>query len=121
MRASLDVPDGTGSPALDKQNTTAVEHNNNHLPESAMPEVQDLPMAGQGMQNGGAQQSRAAETVNGNEANKTDSLKRFQARRTGTAGSLNRSSAGSGGMGTRSSLEGERPVGVQLSDAPIDD
>lgn len=122
MRASLEVPDGTtGSPAADKHNPTAVEQNN-HIPEPAMPEAQEPA------QNGSAEQSQshAGEGINGDGADKRESLTRgarFPARRTGTAGSLNqnRSSAGSGVLGGRSSLEGERPVGVQLIDKPMDD
>ncbi|KAL8938882.1 MAG: hypothetical protein Q9211_002999 [Gyalolechia sp. 1 TL-2023] len=114
VRASLEVPDGTGSPVVEKQNAPAAEHNN-HIPESAMPDAQ-----GQIRQNGTADQSRAAE----DESGKRDSLSRaskLPARRTGTAGSLNRSSGRPGGAATRTSLDGERLVGVQLSDAPMDD
>ena len=118
VRASLEVPDGTGSPVVDKSNMTATEHNN-HIPESAMPEAQD-----QVQRNGNLEHPHAEEKATENEAEKRDSLNRgsrFPTRRTGTAGSLNRSSGGSGGAGTTSNLEGERPVGVQLSDAPMDD
>ncbi|KAL8836553.1 MAG: hypothetical protein Q9170_002873 [Blastenia crenularia] len=111
VRASLEVPEGTGLPVVEKSNSTAAEHNN-HLPESAMPEPQD-----QVLQNGTADAPHLVD----DEVGKRDSLNRgarFPTRRTGTAGSLNRSS---GGVGARASLEGERPVGVQLSDAPMDD
>ncbi|KAI4089190.1 MAG: hypothetical protein LQ344_005570 [Seirophora lacunosa] len=126
-RASLGVPDGAGSPASEKQNVVAAEHNN-HIPESAMPEApRESSTAGQ-MQNGSANkaqtQAHAADEPKGPEPEKKDSINRgskFPSRRTATAGSLNRSSAGSTILGTRSSLEGERPVGVQLSDAPMDD
>ncbi|KAL8764048.1 MAG: hypothetical protein Q9184_000336 [Pyrenodesmia sp. 2 TL-2023] len=116
VRASLEVPDGTGSPTAEKQNPGAVEHNN-HIPESAMPEAQDL------VHNGNAEkpQPHAGEAVNGDGVDKRDPLNRsskFPARKTGMVGSLNRSS---GGMGVRVSVEGERPVGVQLSDRPMDD
>ncbi|KAL9006981.1 MAG: hypothetical protein Q9188_000269 [Gyalolechia gomerana] len=114
VRASLEVPDGTGSPVVERQNLTAAE-SNNHIPESAMPEAQE-----QIRQNGSADQSHATE----HESGKRDSLTRgskLPARRTGTAGSLNRSSGGLGGAGARTSLDGERPIGVQLSDAPMDD
>lgn len=105
----------------------AAEHNN-HIPESAMPEApRESSTAGQ-MQNGSANkaqtQAHAADEPKGPEPEKKDSINRgskFPSRRTATAGSLNRSSAGSTILGTRSSLEGERPVGVQLSDAPMDD
>lgn len=116
VRASLEVPDGTGSPAAEKQNPGAVEHNN-HIPESAMPEARDLPHNG----NTEKPQPHAGEAVNGDGVDKRDSLNRgsrFPARKTGTVGSLNRSS---GGLGARASVEGERPVGVQLSDRPMDD
>ncbi|KAI4244492.1 MAG: hypothetical protein L6R40_002959 [Gallowayella cf. fulva] len=124
-RGSLEVPDGVASsPVVERQNNHAVEHNN-YIPESAAApaagvESQDssqTPM----MQNGtpGGEQSRGGE---GNVPEKRDSRSRFPARRTGTAGSLtNRSSAGSGVLGAGTSLEGERPVGVQLSDKPMDD
>lgn len=125
VRASLGVPDGAGSPASEKQNALAAEHNN-HIPESAMPEAPlESSTAGQ-LQNGSANkaQAHAADESKGPEPEKRDSINRgsrFPARKTGTVGSLNRSSVGSGVLGTRSSLEGERPVGVQLSDAPMDD
>lgn len=115
VRASLEVPDGTGSPVVEKQNSTAAE-SNNHIPESAVPE----PPQEQIRQNGSADQSRAIE----DESGKRDSMSRgsrLPGRRSGTAGVLNRSTGGPGGAGTRTSLEGERPVGVQLSDAPMDD
>lgn len=109
---------------VEKQNDHAVEHNN-YIPESAVPaaghDAQE-PRSSQ-MPNGHSvgEQSHGAE---GNMPEKRDSRSRFPARRTGTAGSLtNRSSAGSGvlGIGAKTSLEGERPVGVQLSDKPYDD
>lgn len=123
-RASLGVPDGAGpSPVVEKQNNHAVEHNN-YIPESAVPAAgHEAPESGSSpMPNGHG----VAEQSHGGEANtpeKRDSKSKFPARRTGAAGSLNRSAAGSGvqGTGAKTSLEGERPVGVQLSDNPIDD
>ncbi|KAL8675318.1 MAG: hypothetical protein Q9168_000275 [Polycauliona sp. 1 TL-2023] len=126
-RASLGIPEGAASsPVTEKQNSHAVEHNN-HLPESSFPvarhEAQE-PSESQ-MPNGHGiaigQQSNGGE---GNVPEKRDSRSRFSGRRTGTAGSLtNRTSANSGTVGTgpKSSIEGERPIGVQLSDKPYDD
>ncbi len=90
VRASLEVPNGTGSTAPEKDNAAAVEHNN-HTPEAAMPEPPDL------MHNGNTEQSqpRGGEVVNGDGVDKRDSLTRtskFLARKTGTTGSLDRSS-----------------------------
>ncbi|KAL8852407.1 MAG: hypothetical protein Q9221_002713 [Calogaya cf. arnoldii] len=121
-RASLGVPDGAGSsPMVEKQNNHAVEHNN-YIPESAVPavgnEAQEPPSSQLPNGHGAGEQSHGGE---GNVPEKRDSRSRFPARRTGTAGSLtNRSSAGLG-TGAKTSLEGERPVGVQLSDKPYDD
>ncbi|KAL8768110.1 MAG: hypothetical protein Q9209_005573 [Squamulea sp. 1 TL-2023] len=121
-RASLGVPDGTGpSSVVEKQNNDVVEHNN-YIPEpappSAVPEPQDP--SGSQMPNGHS----VTELSHGEEPEKRDSRSRFPARRTGAAGSLaNRNSAGSGVLstGAKTSLDGERPVGVQLSDKPMDD
>ncbi|KAL8811426.1 MAG: hypothetical protein Q9200_001805 [Gallowayella weberi] len=134
---ALEVPDGVGSsPAIEKQNNHAVEHNN-YIPESAaaaaaatVPEPQESS-ANQTVHNGTAG-SEPSQGGGGGESNNTappvekrDSRSRLPARRTGTAGSLtNRSSAGSGILGASgmtTSLEGERPAGVQLSDKPMDD
>ncbi|KAL9603379.1 MAG: hypothetical protein Q9219_001241 [cf. Caloplaca sp. 3 TL-2023] len=119
VRASLEVPDKIGSPAAEKQNPLAAEQNN-HIPESAIPEPQD-----QIHQNGSMDpQSHVADDGAGRPGS-LNRGSRFSARgtgtATGTAGNFNRSSAGTGAFGGRTSLESERPVGVQLSDAPMDD
>ncbi|KAL8781138.1 MAG: hypothetical protein Q9213_006138 [Squamulea squamosa] len=121
-RASLGVPDGMGSSEMvGKQKNNGVEHNN-YIPESAasaaVPESRE-PSSSQ-MPNGHS----VSELSHEGEPEKRDSRSRFPARRTGTAGSLtNRNSAGSGVLntGAKTSLDGERPVGVQLSDKPMDD
>ncbi|KAL8954072.1 MAG: hypothetical protein Q9222_000129 [Ikaeria aurantiellina] len=126
VRASLEVPDGvaaSSSPGVD--NRAAVEHNGG-IPESGS-QQQSQPTNSQQIQNGSSSEPSSHHAADGDTApEKRDSLNRgsrFPARKPpGTAaGALNRSSAGSGGMGARTSLEGERPVGVQLSDAPMDD
>ncbi|KAL8641658.1 MAG: hypothetical protein Q9228_001560 [Teloschistes exilis] len=136
-RTGLEVPDGTtGSPATggaDKQNVVAVEHNQHAPPSESSQVTSDTQSnAQQEQSNGTSDPSSHAPppTADGGApqlSEKRDSLNRgskFPSRRTGTAGSLgNRSSAGSalGAGGGRVSLEGERPMGVQLSDRPMDD
>ena len=123
-RTSLGIPDGAGSsPVVEKQNNHAAEHNN-YMPESTAPAaVHEAPEPSSSQmpnENSIAEPSYGG----GNVPEKRESRSKFPARRTGTAGSLTNSrTAGSGGIGTgtRTSLEGDRPVGVQLSDKPYDD
>lgn len=135
-RTGLEVPDGTtGSPATggtDKQNAGAVEQNHYMPSESSQLASVNQSHTQQEQSNGSPDPSShtpapMADSGASQQPEKRDSLNRgskFPARKTGTAGSLgNRSSAGSamGAGGGRVSLEGERPVGVQLSDRPMDD
>ncbi|KAL8713502.1 MAG: hypothetical protein Q9220_002364 [cf. Caloplaca sp. 1 TL-2023] len=131
VRASLGVPDSaaaaslssTSSPMVD--NKAAAEHNDT-ISEPAASASQPPPINGQQVQNGSSSSDPSHHaTTDGDVAHeKRDSMNsrgaRFPARKPPGA-VVNRSSAGSGGMGARMSLEGERPVGVQLSDAPMDD
>ncbi|KAI4230093.1 MAG: hypothetical protein L6R36_000350 [Xanthoria steineri] len=123
-RASLVVPDGAGpSPVVEKQNNHAVEQNN-YIPESAVPAAgHEAPESGSSPMPNGHGVGEQSHRGEANASEKRDSKSKFPARRTGAAGSLNRSAGGSGVQGTaaKTSLEGERPVGVQLSDNPIDD
>ncbi|KAL8874100.1 MAG: hypothetical protein Q9174_000536 [Haloplaca sp. 1 TL-2023] len=134
-RGRLGVPD---TEAVEGRNREGVEHNNYMASESSVPVP---PVEGQQQQQQLEQQQNGESTTNietplpsqAPQPEKRDSLNRggggaktFPGRRTGTAGSLgNRTSAGSmigtASGTTRTSLEGERPVGVQLSDRPMDD
>ncbi|KAL8900335.1 MAG: hypothetical protein Q9192_001112 [Flavoplaca navasiana] len=121
-RASLGIPDGAGSsPVVEKQNNHAVEHNN-YIPESVVSaagrQAQEPPNSQMANGHDVGEQSHGEE---GNMPEKRDSRSRFPARRTGTAGSLTNRTSGPPGTATRTSLEGERPVGVQLTDKPYDD
>ena len=120
VRASLEVPDGIGSPVTEKQNSKAVDYNN-HILENAVLQSQELPVSQERTKNDNT--APLIESANGTGPEKKDSLSRgsrFPTRKTANTGNLNRSSVGSGG-GTRASLEGDKPVGVQLSDKPMDD
>lgn len=106
---------------MEKQNNQAVEHNN-YIPESAVSaagrEAQEAPNTQMTNGHGLGEQFHEGEA---NMPEKRDSRSRFPARRTGTAGSLTNKASGPLGTGARTSLEGERPVGVQLTDKPYDD
>ena len=128
-RGRLGVPDNEG---VEGRNREGVEHNNYLASESSISAAEGQQQLEQ--QNGeSAMNTEAPLPSQAPQPEKRDSLNRgggggaksFPGRRTGTAGSLgNRTSAGSllgTGSGTRTSLEGERPVGVQLSDKPMDD
>ncbi|KAL8731742.1 MAG: hypothetical protein Q9166_003189 [cf. Caloplaca sp. 2 TL-2023] len=124
VRANLEVPDGVGSsPVVEKQNNHAVEHNN-YIPESAAPAASIPQEQSNAPKHNGTGAREQSQVGDANAPEKRDSRSRFPTRRAGTQGSLtNRNSAGSGilGTGTRTSLEAERSVGVELTDKAMDD
>lgn len=140
IRASLEVPGDEGSsPAADrqpKQNNISHMINNLNNTAKAIPQnstqIQDTASEA----NSNSVPAQASEDLNGATtfAEKRDSLgrnSRFPPRKTGTAGSLGRSSAAgdrsSLGTGNRNSLDSESVLengeryGFQLNDKPMDD
>jgi hypothetical protein len=128
-RGSLEVPDGKeASPVVEKHSTPLnnVQNNPHMIPEDHPTSMTEDAHTSNGVSDPAA----ASEATNGTPASneKRDSIGRrtvFPARK--AAGSLSSGRLSGGpvaGMGKRGSLGeegGERPVGVQLSDRPMDD
>ncbi|KAL9612862.1 MAG: hypothetical protein Q9167_002546 [Letrouitia subvulpina] len=124
VRSSLEVPDGKAAQATDRgsSSATATEY---HDPSSEPPATQAPESAAVQEHGGFVDHGSLQETANGTGPQKSGSLgrgSRFAQTKISAKGP-NRDSVESGGSGggKKTSLEEDRPVGVQLTDKPMDD
>ena len=132
LRQSLEVPGSRDAlPAVEKHGDNINSNNNNHYNDLNEPSVNEKPLPANPTANGTSEHAVPASNPNldGGDATLGRSTAanpgRFPARK-GTGGSaplgrhsLKRESLGE--MHPRASEDSERPVGVQLTDAPMDD
>lgn len=123
VRSSLEVPDGKAAQATDRGSSAAAA---DYRDPSSEPPATQTPESASVQEHGGfVEHGALQETANGAGPQKTGSLgrgSRFAQTKMAAKGP-NRDSVGSGGSGggKKTSLEEDRPVGVQLTDKPMDD